>query len=404
MKAGYLSDYFDGIAAKRLSRVEIDPDASHQHEFQGITDFKNLFGTPDGKKKYPATFVRLFQDDDPEIGEYTVTLYDGRKKKDHRTSEYRIYYPVKSEPLVHSSNPDDLLVVAKQKNDNLLIIIADANSTYEQQLIWLFGLSEFSGELKEVKGVSEKEIGFAARLILESIGIDSTITDETWLELILSEFGETFPSTYKFSNFARKTLPEVKSIENPDKSLIRWIEHEEMLFRTLERHIVSKRLEQGFDDVDNFVSYSLGVQNRRKSRVGHALEHHVEHIFIEHGIKYSRGAETENKTKPDFIFPGIKHYSNPKFQPSCLTMLGVKTTCKDRWRQVLSEAKRINQKHLFTLEPGISENQTNEMKANSLSLVLPKELHQSYSDSQKNELLNLNEFLILIKEKETACL
>ena len=27
------------------------------------------------------------------------------------------------------------------------------------------------------------------------------------------------------------------------------------------------------------------------------------------------------------------------------SMLGVKTTCKDRWRQVLSEADRIPQKH-----------------------------------------------------------
>lgn len=45
------------------------------------------------------------------------------------------------------------------------------------------------------------------------------------------------------------------------------------------------------------------------------------------------------------------------------TMLGVKSTCKDRWRQVLSEAKRIDNKHLATLEPGISENQTAEMQA-----------------------------------------
>jgi hypothetical protein len=31
-------------------------------------------------------------------------------------------------------------------------------------------------------------------------------------------------------------------------------------------------------------------------------------------------------------------------------MLGAKTTCKDRWRQVLTEAIKIPHKHLFTLE------------------------------------------------------
>ncbi len=55
-------------------------------------------------------------------------------------------------------------------------------------------------------------------------------------------------------------------------------------------------------------------------------------------------------------------------------MLGVKSTCKDRWRQVLSEAARIPDKCLLTVEPGISENQTNEMQANRLQLVLPGEV------------------------------
>ena len=40
----------------------------------------------------------------------------------------------------------------------------------------------------------------------------------------------------------------------------------------------------------------------------------------------------------------------------------VKSTCKDRWRQVLSEADRIPNKHLFTLEAAISENQTSKCK------------------------------------------
>ena len=36
-------------------------------------------------------------------------------------------------------------------------------------------------------------------------------------------------------------------------------------------------------------------------------------------------------------------------------MLAVKTTAKDRWRQVLVEAERVETKHLLTLQEGISE-------------------------------------------------
>lgn len=106
----------------------------------------------------------------------------------------------------------------------------------------------------------------------------------------------------------------------------------------LERHLIGDRLTQGFDgDVDSFISFSLSVQNRRKSRVGLSLENHLESLFTALGVRYSRTAVTENKTRPDFLFPGRAEYHDPAFNHLNLSMLGVKTTCKDRWRQVLAE-------------------------------------------------------------------
>lgn len=402
MKKGYLSNYFTGIAAKKLSNVEANPDVSNQHEFNGVAQLKKLFGSE--RQKVNAKFLYLSDEENQRIlNEGFLTWYDARENHPTR-SEYRLYFP--SNDVTNLSEANDLLILSKLEDDSYVVIIAPAESTFESQLIWLFGISsDLEGfDTKVFENREDKEINFASKFILEELGIEVEDRDENWLDRILSKFGSKFPTTSIFSTFARETLPDVTSLGNPDKALITWIEHEEMLFRTLERHIVSKQLEQGFDDVDNFISYSLSVQNRRKSRVGHALEHHVEFIFAEHDVKYSRGAQTENKAKPDFIFPGINFYRDYDFEPACLSMLGVKSTCKDRWRQVLSEAKRINQKHLFTLEPGISESQTNEMKANSLSLVLPEELHQSYTDSQKKELLNLDDFIDFIKDKESNCI
>jgi hypothetical protein len=81
-------------------------------------------------------------------------------------------------------------------------------------------------------------------------------------------------------------------------------------------------------------------------------------------------------------------------------MLGVKSTCKDRWRQVLAEADRIPSKHLFTLEPAVSDNQTAEMQAKALQLVIPEALRSSYRPAQKSWLMNLDEFVDLLKGRE----
>jgi hypothetical protein len=42
MKKGFLSQYFEAVAAKRLSAVEIDSGASNQHEFNGAKALKQI--------------------------------------------------------------------------------------------------------------------------------------------------------------------------------------------------------------------------------------------------------------------------------------------------------------------------------------------------------------------------
>ena len=186
-----------------------------------------------------------------------------------------------------------------------------------------------------------------------------------------------------------------------------WMEREEILFRTLERYLVSEHLsnhmKDGFDgDVDSVAGYFLSMQNRRKSRAGQALENHVEQLLIDRAILYDRSGITENKSKPDFIFPGVKEYHDINYNVALLTMLGVKSTCKDRWRQVLTEANKITNKHLLTLEAAISENQTSEMQSQKLQLVIPRAIHNSYSAQQQNWLMTVTDFIHLVLTKQGA--
>jgi hypothetical protein len=138
------------------------------------------------------------------------------------------------------------------------------------------------------------------------------------------------------------------------------------------------------------------------SGAGHGLENHVEEILVQTGIKHTRTPITEHKSKPDFIFPGIAEYHDPHFDLNKLTMLGVKTTCSDRWRQVLAEADRIQLKHLLTLQPAISVNQTAEMQAKNLQLVVPRSLRPTFQPKQQEWLLNLRELLSLLGERQAG--
>jgi type II restriction enzyme len=74
-------------------------------------------------------------------------------------------------------------------------------------------------------------------------------------------------------------------------------------------------------------------------------------------------------------------------------MLAVKTTCKDRWRQIISEADRIKEIHLFTLQEGVSCNQYQEMRSAGVKLVVPLSLHRKYPEDIRNELISLTDFI-----------
>lgn len=413
MKKGYLSEYFEGVAAKRLSAVEADLLRSHQHEFNGVEGLRKILGEPDGKVSYPTKAIYLTdRDDTPIIEDAVFTWYDVRQKarleKGVMRWEYRLYFPTTSVSM--KALKGDLLVIAKRRDSGLMVIVAENASSIARQMEWLFGFSDLEEPGLSVKSgldAEEDRIEFASRLILESIGIEVEVAEESFLEEMLRRFGGKFPTTRDFSAFARSTLKDLSSKDGSDETLMAWMEREEVLFRTLERYLIADRLSLGFGatpdvavDVDGFLAFSLSVQNRRKSRVGFALENHLEVVFQQNNIRYSRTRATENKSKPDFLFPGHEEYHDPEFDPVNLTMLGVKSTCKDRWRQVLAEADRVEDKHLLTLEASISVNQTDEMKAKRLQLVLPKALHSSYTQDQQPWLMSVTEFTELVRLRQ----
>lgn len=184
---------------------------------------------------------------------------------------------------------------------------------------------------------------------------------------------------------------------DPDRRLLRRRECEFDVFRSLEEAVELPLIRRGFESVDEFIARAQTILQRRKSRSGRSLELHTRKILIEEGfreaIEFSHQPESDPGKKPDFLFPSEQSYKNLEYPAERLRMLATKTTCKDRWRQILNEASRIPVKHLLTLQEGVSENQFREMTEAGVRLVVPQRLHETYPQAVRPHLITLESFI-----------
>lgn len=253
---------------------------------------------------------------------------------------------------------------------------------------------------------------------LDTFGISPTETNslidvqrvsaETQEKLSIQEFINSldvdFPASDVMSAAARaieeKTFDHIEYIRlNPDEKIISWTNMEYALFRALEYARYGEIITKGFQSVDEFVRVANVVLNRRKSRAGKSLEHHLSAIFDGNCIEYSSQAVTEGNKKPDFLFPSQEAYHDYGFSVDYIVSLAAKTTCKDRWRQVLNEADRLRDKpkYLCTLQQGISGAQMDEMQAENVILVVPKPYIATYPKDRRDRIWTLARFVQHVK-------
>lgn len=210
---------------------------------------------------------------------------------------------------------------------------------------------------------------------------------ETWLR--------NYPSG---EEVVRKAVEMWRSADAAvDKRLIERRRCEFEIFQSLEEAVELPIVRRGFQDLASFIQRANTILQRRKSRSGRSLELHVKTILeeeaLEDGKHFSYQAVSESGKLPDFLFPNAEAYGDPDFPHERLRMLAVKTTCRDRWRQVLDEAQRVPTKHLFTLQEGVSPNQYRQMRDAGVRLVAPASVHRAYDRDLRHEILSLEDFI-----------
>lgn len=184
---------------------------------------------------------------------------------------------------------------------------------------------------------------------------------------------------------------------DPDTRLMRRFECEYRIFRTVEEAHVLPTVAGGFPRVEEFVSVAMSVINRRKSRAGRSLELQLATVFEEETVPFESQVTTEPGSVVDFLFPSLDRYQAAAAGDTGIHLLAVKTTLKDRWRQVLQEGRKVSPKHLFTLDEGVTLATYQDMKSRGVQLVVPQRRVAHFPEVVRNDVLTLGGFLDLVK-------
>ena len=343
-----------------------------------------LFDTPGVKGENKDKFVTVkWQDDFTTESRF---IYYGQGTR----NEYRITLFGKSFPFFEEDNVGDLLIIAQQSEDYYYGFVLQTDQDIDDFFAF-FNLSpEMTNQLIDIASANTPERQL-----------------ETNIQELVSLYTE-FPETKQMAKLARDIYNKIHDITDaeicklPDIQLLKWIDTEYSLFRGFEEKIYAPVYSVPFPNCQELIKFSNIILNRRKSRAGKSLEHHLATIFTAAKLEYEEQVITEDNKKPDFLFPNGEAYHNLLFPADKLVFLGAKTTCKDRWRQVLNEADRIEVKYLFTLQQGVSKNQLQEMKHENLKLVVPAPYRTSFDKEFQPEIETLASFINIVKAKQDS--
>lgn len=342
-----------------------------------------MFDSPRSKGQNDERFITIRWQNDFETNSRFIYYGQGTR------NEYRLTRFGRGFPFLTDDRVGDLLILCHIRDDHYEGYVLESDEDIEE-FFTAFNIS--SGETNH--------------LIDTSNYVSAPDKIVTCFRSYISTLQTDFPATSELAMNARLCYNGAFGISvdqitrEPDEILLNWLSAEFDLFKTIENNRYSARIQTPFTSVEELVGCANTILNRRKSRAGKSLEHHLAEVFTVSDLRFNSQVVTEGNKRPDFIFPGGSYYQNSSADSSKLVFLAAKTTCKDRWRQVLNEADRIPVKHLFTLQQGISENQLSEMYKYNVCLVVPKFYISCFPVLFRDRIMTLEGFLKLVKERQ----
>jgi hypothetical protein len=142
-----------------------------------------------------------------------------------------------------------------------------------------------------------------------------------------------------------------------------------------------RKLVAGFEQI--YKEVMLSSVQRLKSRSGYSFEHHVQRMLTDGKVPFDAQKFTGNQ-RPDFILPSKKLFAKKERTRDEVFILSLKTVLRERWKQVLKEAKTCDV-FLATIDDKVAAEAIADMRDDGIYLVVPESLKSSkyaeYKDS-----------------------
>lgn len=194
-----------------------------------------------------------------------------------------------------------------------------------------------------------------------------------------------------FGKATRKTVPNAIAVARIKRNFskiidkigdeaykIFLVEQEKAGKRAIKRYLSglipkSSSLENSIDMVagkfKEFDRFFLSLAQSRKPRAGSTFEWIIKDLFKR--LNYPFAEQQVINGKPDFLMPNRAHYDK---NPMDCIIFTVKTTVRERWRQIVTEGTRGLGFFLATVDDKISDNQLSEMLRNRIYVVVSSDL------------------------------
>lgn len=316
---------------------------------------------------------------DGRVTESVVTWYGQETRSEYRLTKFGRDFPWRDPDLVGA----------------LFVLIPKTQTEFNAYVL------ELEDDIEDIQtALGVQVVGRWA--VFDATQEQTEETEDECVERLFRDFAgaaEELPTGKVLSSKARDSLRDCIAglrAKPLDEQLLEWVRAEYRLFKMMERHVFQPKVTKLFASLDEFLKTAMSIVQARKSRAGRSLENHVEYLLRESSIPFEVRVRVDG-TVPDILIPGKAAYEDEAFPERKLVVMGVKTTCKDRWRQVLSEAPRIRKKHILTIQEGISSRQLDEMHRSKVALVVPKPLHDRYPAGGSVTMYDVEAFIIFLR-------
>lgn len=253
----------DVSLVKYITANDTGATGAHQYGFHIHKDSWSLFFDKPGVKGQNADkFITIKWQNDFETSSRFIYYGQGTR------NEYRLTRFGRGFPFLQDEYIGDLLIIARRSSDYYVAFILSADEDIEE-FIARFNIS--SGD---VNGIIKKQY-------------EQTAEDQLLhcYNAYIASLSVQFPATIELARTSRVCyntsfgITPKHVVDNVDGILLKWIESEYELFKALENDRYAGRINTPFVSVEELVETANTILNRRKSRAGKSLEHHLSEIF-----------------------------------------------------------------------------------------------------------------------------